>query len=110
MLCPWMLKCISIHGKKLICTHQCNLLDAVAGRTALAARECLTCLMNSFLLGKAPPLAYSMIMWSLFNPSIQIKLRNRRNNTKMILYGSSDLCAIRDRPHPLINMENYIPY
>ena len=41
---------------------------------------------------------------------IQIKLRHRRNNTKVILYGLSDLCAIRDEPHPLINMENYIPY
>jgi len=29
---------------------------------------------------------------------------------EMILYGLSDLCAIRDGPHPLINMENYMPY
>ena len=29
---------------------------------------------------------------------------------EMILYSSSDLCAIRQGPHPLINMENYISY
>ena len=29
---------------------------------------------------------------------------------EMIFYSSSDLCAIREGPHPLINMENYIPY
>ena len=29
---------------------------------------------------------------------------------EMILYGSSDLCAICDGPPPLINMENYTPY
>ena len=28
---------------------------------------------------------------------------------KMILYGLSGLCVIRDGPHLLINMENYIP-
>jgi len=29
---------------------------------------------------------------------------------EMILYGSSDLCTIRDGPHPLSNKENYILY
>ena len=46
-----------------------------------------------------------------FNPLLSIlNYETVEIAQKMILYSSSNLCAIRDRPHPLINMENYIPY
>ena len=46
-----------------------------------------------------------------FNPMLsKLNYAIVKITQEMILYSSSDLCAIREGPHPLINMENYIPY
>jgi len=46
-----------------------------------------------------------------FNPLLsKLNYETVEITQEMILYGSSELCAIHDGPHLLINMENYIPY
>ena len=53
----------------------------------------------------------TLIFSRSFNPMLsKLNYETVKITQKMILYSSSDLCAIRERPHPLINMENYIPY
>ena len=57
--------------------------------------RCISCIMYSAIL--------TLCLSKLNYETIEI-------TQEMILHGSSDLCAIRNGLHPLINMKNYIPY
>jgi len=54
---------------------------------------------------------FSSKLTLLFIPFLpELVYETVKNNTGNDFYDLSDLCAIRKGPHPLINMENYIPY
>jgi len=48
-------------------------------------------------------------MVQLFNPMLsKLIYETVKITQEMILYSSSDLCAMCEGPHPLLNMESYI--